>query len=57
VGITALRMIWVREKLSIARCRNYCALSRALVQWPLLRDFSDQFSRSRVEACLLLFFG
>jgi hypothetical protein len=28
-----------------------------LVQWPLLRDFSDQLSRSRVEACLLLFFG
>src|SRR5262249_7812861 len=29
----------------------------ALVQWPLLRDFSYQLSRSRVEACLLLFFG
>jgi hypothetical protein len=28
-----------------------------LVQWPLLRDFSDQLSRSGVEACLLLFFG
>jgi len=27
------------------------------VQWPLLRDFSDQLSRSRVEARLLLFFG
>jgi hypothetical protein len=25
----------------------------ALVQWPLLRDFSDQLSCSGVEACLL----
>jgi hypothetical protein len=25
-----------------------------LVQWPLLRNFPDQLSRSRVEACLLL---
>jgi hypothetical protein len=28
-----------------------------LVQWLLLRNFSDQLSRSRVEARLLLFFG
>src|SRR5262245_46013957 len=32
------------------------SLKGMLVQWPLLRDFSDQLSRSRVEACLLLFF-
>ena len=32
-------------------------LAAELVQCPLLRNFSDQFSRSRVEACLLLFFG
>src|SRR6516165_2904594 len=29
----------------------------ALVQWPSLRNFSDQLNRSRVETCLLLFFG
>jgi hypothetical protein len=28
-----------------------------LAQRRLLGDFSDQFSRSRVKACLLLFFG
>jgi hypothetical protein len=33
------------------------SLKGTLVQWPLLRDFSDQLSRSGVEACLLLFFG
>src|SRR6516225_9641308 len=27
------------------------------VQWPSLRNFSDQLSRSRVKTCLLLFFG
>jgi hypothetical protein len=32
-------------------------VSPLLVQWPLLRNFSNQLSRSRVEACLLLFFG
>ena len=29
VGITALRMIWAREKLSMAERDDYCALSRA----------------------------
>jgi len=40
-------------------CRHFesCSLKGVLVQWPLLRDFSDQLSRSRVEARLLLFFG
>ena len=30
---------------------------RRLVQWPSLRNFSDQLGRRRVETCLLLFFG
>src|SRR6516164_4959575 len=29
----------------------------ALVQWPSLRNLSDQLNRRRVETCLLLFFG
>jgi hypothetical protein len=31
--------------------------SFSLVQWPLLRNFSDQLNCGRVETCLLLFFG
>jgi hypothetical protein len=41
--------------LSEADSRDWSVLS--LVQWPLLRNFSDQFDRGRVETCLLLFFG
>src|SRR6516225_10849490 len=29
----------------------------ALVQWPSLRNLSDQLNRRQVETCLLLFFG
>jgi hypothetical protein len=29
----------------------------SLIQRPLLRNFSDQLNRGRVETCLLLFFG
>jgi hypothetical protein len=28
-----------------------------LVQWPSLRNFSDQLNRGRVKTCFLLFFG
>src|SRR6266516_3005473 len=41
--------------LSEADSRELVSLS--LVQWPLLRNFSDQLNRGRVETCLLLFFG
>src|SRR5262245_49614684 len=31
--------------------------SHSLVQWPPLRNFSDQLGCSRIKTCLLLFFG
>src|SRR6516225_11812435 len=43
-------------------CRGWivCSVRSSLfwlVQWPSLRNFSDQLSRGRVKTCLLLFFG
>src|SRR5258708_3324832 len=45
----------LRALLSEAGSRDWSVLF--LVQWPLLRNFSDQLNRGRVETCLLLFFG
>src|SRR5262249_47850542 len=36
---------------------NWARRTTTLVQRPLLRNFSDQLSRSRVKTRLLLFFG
>ena len=51
----ATRRRQLQALLSEAGSRDWSVLF--LVQWPLLRNFSDQLNRGRVETCLLLFFG